>query len=131
MDGMNTISLLVTSANNKHTRTEQVSLYVLTARAAKSSIGFSKAGSKLTTKGTSSLNTLISKLASSQKLVISVSMPKLKTRSISKNNILLKQRTDFILKALSAKGIKATKVTKTLASVGVADSLTLSATYAN
>jgi hypothetical protein len=130
-DGINTISLLVTSANTKHTRTEQVSLYVLKAQAAKSSMGFSKASTKLTSKGTSSLNSLVLKLISSQELVIAVSMPKVKTFSISKNNILLKQRTDFIVKTLNAKGIKATKVTKTLTSSGVADSVTLSATYVN
>jgi phosphotransferase system HPr-like phosphotransfer protein len=128
-DGMNTISLLVTSANGLHTRTEPVSIYVLTARTAKSSMAFSKVGSKLTSRGTSSLNILIAKLASSQKLVITVSMPKSKTMSIAKNNILLKQRTDLVVKALSAKGIKATTVTKALTSSGVADSLTLSATY--
>jgi hypothetical protein len=130
-DGINAVSLLVTSANTKHTRTEQVSLYVLTAQTAKSSMGFSKASTKLTSKGTSSLKTLTLKLTSSQKLVIAVSMPKVKTFSISKNNILLKQRTDFIVKALNAKGIKPTKVTKTLTSAGVADTLTLSATYLN
>jgi hypothetical protein len=128
-DGLNSVSVQVTSANGKHTRTETVSIYVYKASTTKSSIGFAKASSKLISKGTISLDSLISKLSTSQKLVLTVSMPKSKNLSIAKNNLLLKQRTDFIVKALSAKGIKATKVTKALASAGTADYLTISASY--
>jgi hypothetical protein len=128
-DGMNNLSIQITSANGKHNRTELVKVYVYTKVTTKLSVGFSKSVSKLTSKGSGSLDSLISKLTNSQKLVLTVSMPKSKTLSLSKNNILLKQRTDLILKALTAKGIKATKVTKTLASTGTADTLTFSASF--
>jgi hypothetical protein len=130
-DGLNTLSILVTSANGKHTRTASVKIYVFAKRSTKSSIGFSKSVAKITSKGTSSLNSVIKKLESSQKLVLTVSMPKVKAFSVAKNNILLKQRTDLVIKLLNAKGIKATKVTKSLTSSGTADSLTVSATYVN
>ena len=58
-------------------------------------------------------------------------MPKVKTLSTAKNNLLLKQRTDLVVKALSAKGIKATKVTKSLVATGTADSLSITANYIN
>lgn len=130
-DGLNTLSILVTSANGKHTRTASVNIYVFTKRSTKSSIGFSKSVAKITSKGASSLNSVIKKLESSQKLLLTVSMPKVKAFSVSKNNILLKQRTDLVVKLLSAKGIKTTKVAKSLTSSGTADSLTVSATYVN
>jgi len=128
-DGINNLSIQITSANGKHKRTEVVNVYVYTKVTTKLSVGFSKSVSKLTSKGSGSLDSLISKLTDSQKLVLTVSMPKSKTLSLSKNNILLKQRTDLIVKALTAKGIKATKVTKTLTSTGTADTLTFSASF--
>jgi type IV pilus biogenesis protein CpaD/CtpE len=128
-NGINNLSIQITSTNGKHKRTEQVNVYVYTKVTTKLSIGFSKSVSKLTSKGSGSLDSLISKLTDSQKLVLTVSMPKSKTLSLSKNNILLKQRTDLIVKALTAKGIKATKVTKTLTSTGTADTLTFSASH--
>ncbi|MFM2277065.1 MAG: hypothetical protein RIT12_461 [Actinomycetota bacterium] len=128
-DGINTITVQITSANGKHTRTETVSIYVYKAVTTKNSIGFAKSSSKLISKGTLSLDSLISKLSTAQKLVLTVRMPKSKTLSLAKNNVLLKQRTDFVVKALAAKGIKATKVTKSLASTGTADYLTVSASY--
>jgi outer membrane protein OmpA-like peptidoglycan-associated protein len=128
-DGLNTITVQVTSANGKHSRTETVNIYVYKTLTTKSAIGFAKSSSKLISKGTLSLDSLISKLSTSQKLVLTVSMPRSKTLSLAKNNVLLKQRTDFIVKALTAKGIKATKVTKSLASTGTADYLTISASY--
>jgi hypothetical protein len=128
-DGLNTVTVQVTSANGKHTRTETVNIYVYKAVTTKSAIGFAKSSSKLISKGALSLDSLITKLSTSQKLVLTVSMPKSKTLSLAKNNVLLKQRTDFIVKALTAKGIKATKVTKSLASTGTADYLTISASY--
>ncbi|MFM1845937.1 MAG: hypothetical protein RIS19_410 [Actinomycetota bacterium] len=128
-DGLNNITIQVTSANGKHSRTETVSVYVYKAASTKSSIGFAKSSTKVLSKGSISLDSLITKLSPSKNLVLTVSMPKSKTLSLSKNNVLLKQRTDFILKALTAKGIKATKVTKSLATTGVADSLTVSASF--
>jgi hypothetical protein len=128
-DGLNNITIQVTSANGKHSKTETVSVYVYKAVSTKSSIGFAKSSPKLLSKGSISLDSLIAKLNPSKNLVLTVSMPKSKTLSLSKNNLLLKQRTDFILKALTAKGIKATKVTKSLAATGVADSLTVSASF--
>jgi hypothetical protein len=102
---------------------------VYKAVSTKSSIGFAKSSSKVLSKGSISLDSLITKLSPSKNLVLTVSMPKSKTLSLSKNNVLLKQRTDFILKALTAKGIKATKVSKSLATTGLADSLTVSASF--
>jgi hypothetical protein len=128
-DGLNNLSVLVTSANGKHTRTEPVKVYVYAKLTTKSSVLFSKSVSKITSKGTSSLNSLITKLTASQKLVVTVSMPKVKTFSTSKNNILLKQRTDQVLKLLASKQIKPIKVTKILSSLGSPDSLTISTTY--
>jgi hypothetical protein len=128
-DGLNNITIQVTSANGKHSKTETVSVYVYKAVSTKSSIGFAKSSTKVLSKGSISLDSLITKLSPSKNLVLTVSMPKSKTLSLSKNNVLLKQRTDFILKALTAKGIKATKVTKSLATTGVADSLTVSASF--
>ena len=128
-DGINNLSIQITSANGKHKRTEVVNVYVYTKVTTKLSVGFSKSVSKLTSKGSGSLDSLISKLTDAQKLVLTVSMPKSKTLSLSKNNLLLKQRTDLIVKALTAKGIKATKVTKTLTSTGTADTLTFSASF--
>jgi hypothetical protein len=128
-DGLNNITIQVTSANGKHSKTETVSVYVYKAVSTKSSIGFAKSSTKVLSKGSISLDSLIAKLNPSKNLVLTVSMPKSKTLSLSKNNVLLKQRTDFILKALTAKGIKATKVTKSLATTGVADSLTVSASF--
>jgi hypothetical protein len=130
-DGLNTLSITVKSANGKHTRTETVELYVYTKKTTKSSIGFSKSVAKITTKGTSSLNIAIAKLTDSKNLVLTVSMPKVKTLSTAKNNLLLKQRTDLVVKALSAKGIKATKVNKSLVATGTADSLSITANYIN
>jgi hypothetical protein len=130
-DGLNTVSITVKSANGKHTRTESVSIYVYTKKTTKSSIGFSKSVAKITTKGTSSLNIAIAKLTGSKNLVLTVSMPKVKNLSTTKNNVLLKQRTDLIVKALSAKGIKATKVNKSLVATGTADSLSITANYVN
>ena len=130
-DGLNTLSITVKSANGKHTRTETVNIHVYTKKTTKSSIGFSKSVAKITTKGTSSLNIAIAKLTDSKNLVLTVSMPKVKTLSTAKNNLLLKQRTDLVVKALSAKGIKATKVTKSLVATGTADSLSITANYIN
>jgi hypothetical protein len=108
-----------------------VSIYVYTKKTTKSSIGFSKSVAKITTKGTSSLNIAIAKLTGSKNLVLTVSMPKVKNLSTTKNNVLLKQRTDLIVKALGAKGIKATKVNKSLVATGTADSLSITANYVN
>jgi hypothetical protein len=129
--GFNNVSVLVTSASGKQSRVETLKVYVYTKRTTKSTIGFSKSVAKITSKGTSSLNSVISKLNSSKSLVLTVSMPKVRTLSTSKNNILLKQRTDLVVKLLSAKGIKPTKVTKSLATSGTADSLTITANYVN
>jgi hypothetical protein len=130
-DGLNNVSILVTSASGKQTHTETVKVYVYTKRTTKSSIGFSKSVAKITSKGTSSLNSVITKLKSSKSLVVTVSMPKVKTFSTAKNNALLKQRTDLVVKLLNAKGIKPTKVTKSLVATGTADSLTITANYVN
>ena len=129
--GFNNVSILVTSASGKQSRVETLKVYVYTKRTTKSTIGFSKSVAKITSKGTSSLNSVVSKLNSSKSLVLTVSMPKVKSLSTSKNNILLKQRTDIVVKLLSAKGIKPTKVTKSLATSGTADSLTITANYVN
>jgi hypothetical protein len=130
-DGLNNVSILVTSASGKQTHTETVKVYVYTKRTTKSSIGFSKSVAKITSKGTSSLNSVITKLKSSKSLVVTVSMPKVKTFSTAKNNALLKQRADLVVKLLNAKGIKPTKVTKSLVATGTADSLTITANYVN
>ena len=50
-DGMNNISIQITSANAKHKRTEVVNVYVYTKVITKLSVGFSKSVSKLTSKG--------------------------------------------------------------------------------
>jgi hypothetical protein len=129
--GLNDVSIMVTSASGKQSRTETLKVYVYTKRTTKSSIAFSKSVAKITSKGTSSLNSVITKLTSSKSLVVTVSMPKVKGFSTTKNNLLLKQRTDLLVKLLSAKGIKPTKVTKSLVASGTADSLTITANYVN
>jgi hypothetical protein len=129
--GLNDVSIMVTSASGKQSRTETLKVYVYTKRTTKSSIAFSKSVAKITSKGTSSLNSVITKLTSSKSLVVTVSMPKVKGFSTTKNNLLLKQRTDLLVKLLSAKGIKPTKVTKYLVASGTADSLTITANYVN
>jgi hypothetical protein len=128
-NGANTISIQVTSANGKHIRSIAVKIYVYTKQSLKSTVGFSKSVAKITSKGTSSLNSAISKLKSSQKLVVNLSMAKSKNLSTAKNNILLKQRHDLIVKLLKAKGIKTLKVTRALTSSGSTDSVTFSASY--
>jgi hypothetical protein len=128
-NGANTISIQVTSANGKHIRSIAVKIYVFTKQSLKSTVGFSKSVAKITSKGTSSLNSAISKLKSSQKLVVNLSMAKSKNLSTAKNNILLKQRHDLIVKLLKAKGIKTLKVTRALTSSGSTDSVTFSASY--
>lgn len=129
--GLNDVSIMVTSASGKQSRTETLKVYVYTTRTTKSSIAFSKSVAKITSKGSSSLNSVIAKLTSSKSLVVTVSMPKVKGFSTTKNNLLLKQRTDLVVKLLSAKGIKPTKVTKSLVVSGTADSLTITANYVN
>ncbi len=129
--GLNTISIRVTSSNGKHTGTHSVNLYVYTKRTAKAAVSFTKSLAKISSKGTTSLNALVLKIDTPKNLVLTVSMPKVKTLSTTKNNVLLKQRTDAIVKVLSAQGIKPTKVTKTLVSTGTADSLTVTASYVN
>lgn len=130
-DGLNTLSITVKSANGKHTRTEELNVYVYTKKTTKTAIGFSKSVAKATSKGTSSLNSIVAKLDGSKNLVLTMTMPKVKNFSTTKNNSLLKQRTDLILKALSAKGIKPTKVNKSLTATGTADSVSITASYIN
>ena len=131
VDGLNTISVKVTSSNGKHTRTQSVNLHVYTKRTAKAAISFTKSLAKISSKGTTSLTAFVSKIDTPKNLVLTVSMPKVKTLSTTKNNVLLKQRSDAIVKVLSAQGIKPTKVTKTLVATGTADSLTVTASYVN
>lgn len=130
-DGLNTISVKVTSSNGKHTRTQSVNLHVYTKRTAKAAVSFTKSLAKISSKGTTSLTAFVSKIDTPKNLVLTVSMPKVKTLSTTKNNVLLKQRSDAIVKVLSAQGIKPTKVTKTLVATGAADSLTVTASYVN
>ena len=130
-DGLNTLPILVTSPNGKHTRTDSVSIYVYTKRTTKTSVSFSKSVAKITSKGNSSLNSFVTKLGSSKDLVLTLSMPKVKKLSTAKNNLLLKQRTDLIVKLLKAKGIKPSKVTKSLVASGTADSIIFTARYIN
>lgn len=131
VDGLNTISVKVTSSNGKHTRTQSVNLHVYTKRTAKTAVSFTKSLPKITSKGITSLSAFVSKIDTPKNLVLTVSMPKVKTLSTTKNNVLLKQRSDAIVKILSSKGIKPTKVTKTLVATGTADSLTVTASYVN
>lgn len=131
VDGLNTISVKVTSSNGKHTRTQSVNLHVYTKRTAKAAVSFTKSIAKISSKGTTSLNAFLLKIDTPKNLVLTVSMPKVKSLSTSKNNVLLKQRSDAIVKVLSAQGIKPTKVTKALAATGTADSLTVTASYVN
>lgn len=130
-DGLNTISVKVTSSNGKHTRTQSVNLHVYTKRTAKAAVSFTKSLAKISSKGTTSLTAFVLKIDTPKNLVLTVSMPKVKTLSTTKNNVLLKQRSDAIVKVLSAQGIKPTKVTKTLVATGAADSLTVTASYVN
>lgn len=129
--GFNTVSISVTSSNGKHTRTESVKLYVYTKRTTKGAVSFTKSLAKTSSKGATSLNAFASKIDTPKNLMLTVSMPKVKTLSTTKNNVLLKQRTDAIVKVLTAQGMKPTRVTKTLVSTGTADSLTVTASYVN
>lgn len=129
-DGLNNLSILVTSANGKHVRSHDVKVFVYQKQTLKSPISFSKSAAKLTSKGTNSINNVISKLKTSKSIEITVTMPKVKTLSTAKNNILLKQRTDLVVKILREKGIKPTKVIKSVVPSGTANYLTLTANYA-
>lgn len=129
-DGLNNLSILVTSANGKHVRSHDVKVFVYKKQTLKSPISFSKSAAKLTSKGTNSINNVISKLKTSKSIEITVTMPKVKTLSTAKNNILLKQRTDLVVKILREKGIKPTKVIKSVVPSGTANYLTLTANYA-
>ena len=130
-DGLNVVSILVTSADKKHTSTKTLNLYVYTKKSTSSVVTFSKSSSKVTATGINTASSLSSKLTGSKQITLAFKMAKTKSLSSSKNAILLKQRADQVLKLLAAKGIKPTIVTRTLSSSGSPESITISTTYSN
>jgi hypothetical protein len=130
-DGLNVVTILVTSADKKHTSTKILNLYVYTKRSTSSVVTFGKSASKVSATGIKTANSLSSKLTGSKQITLVFKMAKTKSLSSSKNAILLKQRADQVLKLLAAEGIKPTKVTRTLTSSGSPEAITISTTYSN
>jgi hypothetical protein len=127
--GLNSASVVVTSANKKHVNTTMIMLYVYTNLTTRSTPVYNKNSSVPTFAGTSSIGLLGTAVLGATNLTLNVKMAKAKTTTTTRAKAIMAARVKHLLTALEARGIKPIKVNQSLTSSGSANALQVSATY--
>jgi hypothetical protein len=127
--GLNSASVVVTSANKKHVNTTTIMLYVYTNLTTRSTPVYNKNSSVPTFAGTSSIGLLGTAVLGATNLTLNVKMAKAKTTTTTRAKAIMAARVKHLLTALEARGIKPIKVNQSLTSSGSANALQVSATY--
>jgi hypothetical protein len=127
--GLNSASVIVTSANKQHVNTNKVLLYVYTNLTTKSTPVYNSNSSVPTFAGTSSIGLLGTSLLDAKNLKLDIRMARAKNQTITKARSLMASRVKHLLAALSARGIKPVTVSQNVVSSGSANTLQVTATY--
>jgi hypothetical protein len=127
--GLNSASVVVTSANKQHVNTNMIMLYVYTNFTTRSTPVYNKNSDVPTFAGTTSIGLLGTSVLSATNLTLNVKMAKAKSTTTTKARSLMAARVKQLLTALEARGIKPAKVNQSITSSGSVNALQVSATY--
>jgi hypothetical protein len=127
--GLNSASVVVTSANKQHVNTTMIMLYVYTNFTTRSTPVYNKNSSVPTFAGTTSIGLLGTSVLGATNLTLTVKMAKAKTTTTTRAKAIMAARVKHLLTALEARGIKPTKVSQSLTSSGSVNALQVSAAY--
>ena len=129
--GLNSASVIVTSADRRHSKAHKISLYVYSARTKKTTISFHPNSAVRTFSGLTSTGYLSTALETAKNLTLEIQMPKASSSTTAKAKALMASRVKYVLKSLADKGVTSVKVTQSLLAKGSANGLIVTAKYNN
>lgn len=127
--GLNTAVVFVTSADKQRTNPTKIEFYVQSNQMFSTSVSHHANTAVPTFTGISSTGTLGTNLEAASNLYLDIKMVKPKTLSTTKAKTLMSGRVKQLLATLASRGIKPTRVTQTLTSIGSANSIVISASF--